>query len=462
MAGFQWDDSGDGRSLTVRDFEKLSLAARAAPFCKGLDKALRLAKLSPASMPTVDVADVESALAWAAAELGPQRLSDEARGLRRGLQLVGFRIVSGSREENGRAVNLKSARLPFPISFIGCVFETPLLLDNCEVDALDLSGSCLRGLQANGLRTAGDVHLRRATILSPASFSGARIGGLFDASDLAAFPAKRFHGEQTVDADHGMLNLSQVVIENELRLERARIWGGLSMRGATVHRSVFMTGAVVASALGVLEKRAYDLVGSDRAKARAKGYELSLFGGIDRRLAREVLHNPKWPKNRTSERGRSRGHAAEPEVHDALADLETLQGAEAVWEDESLALMLGESIRARANAIRADGLTIRGSLHAEHLQANGRIRMKYAEIQGGFRLGGCGLRSADAARTKFDELVKDPVFAAQKSLRALVELRDLSGLAFAEAYGREIYKPQDYALDLRESHITGDLTFDFG
>ncbi len=153
-------------------------------------------------------------------------------------------------------MTLSNARLPFSLRLIGCVIDAPLSLNNCELVTLDVSGSVLAGLDATFLKASGSVRLRRSVVMTPVDFGGARIHGFFDGSDLVIKPFGATPANQGFDGDRGMLNLSQATIDNDIRLERATIWGGLAMRGLKTQRSVFLDEAVLLSPVAVLERLA--------------------------------------------------------------------------------------------------------------------------------------------------------------------------------------------------------------
>ncbi|PVM84747.1 hypothetical protein DDF62_21820 [Caulobacter radicis] len=479
------EPDGSRDLLDYRAFELLSLLARTTLFKdpveagkrpsvedRAADKRLAELKLDEGGIAPVDADVILNTLCWMADCLADPRASPECEPLlRRGLQLVGCRIV---RIGSNAPLDLANLKLPFPVSFIGCVFDVPLMVNESEMISLDLSGSALPGLEARGLRTTGGVHLRRTTVISPVSFSGARIGGIFDASDALITQMQEVPWRQVEDADHGVLNLSKAVIHNEVLLERTRVWGGLSMRGAEAHRSVFLTGAVVASPLAVLEKWAYDVLSEPRVgkikdeavRERLEGFRdrHQRFGAYDKNLAKFELHDPflpthtaKHPKSSDVQRDKPRRDV------EAMVDLECVVGSD--WSDRSLEIILTESLRARTNAIRADGLKIVGNLFAEHLQAHGRVRLKSADISGSVRLSGATLRSGDETRTALLDPIADFLKSLDEPLKTLAVIVELQKIVTLRTWtGHAIDRPakfvaQDYALDMREVLIGGDVSF---
>ena len=481
--------------LGYRAFERLGLLARTALFIRfpglgedatdgeqadnGKEAIGRLITcgLDGRDIPCVRADDIVLAVQRMAAILSaPSDHDQKALFSRHGLQIVGCRIVHrGEPVSDGSEapLNLSNLKLPFPISFIGCVFEMPLMLNESEMISLDLSGSALPGLEARGLKTAGGVHLRRATIISPVSFTGAEIGGMFDASDALITQMRKVPWAQVEDADHGVLNLSKAIIRNEVLLERTRVWGGLSMRGMEAHRSIFMTAAMIASPMAVLEKWTFDLLSGARNEKDEAGVQknplpseledefrrLEEYGGYTEKVAKTLLHAEHLPRTTKEDL-----EARNPEVTEALADLECVIGSD--WSDESLEIMLTESLRARSNAMRADGLKVIGNLSAEHMRAFGRVRLKSAQISGSVRLAGAVLRSGDESRDTLDVIaaqIKQPAGPSPRrvppQLRRVIRVRNRTALAIDHHHK---FVPQDFALDIREAVIEGDISFAAG
>ncbi len=426
------------------------------------------------TMAKVDADDVVAVLDAMALALSEADAKPAPPHYRQGLQIVGCRITRA--KDKAAPLNLSSRRLPFPVSFVGCVFDMPVMVNETEMTSLDLSGSALPGLEARGLRTTGGVHLRRATVISAVSFAGARIGGVFDASDALFNQMGCTPPQQVEDADHGVLNLSKAMIGNEVLLERTRVWGGLSLRGMDAERSVFLTGAMIASPMAVLEKWAFDVLHTHQdARLRdddlqARYTDMLRFGRYSERLGARLLHNPALPGGPDVQ-----NDAPSDEIDDTdpLLRLECVLGDD--WHAPSMEILLTESLRARTNAIRGDGLKIQGNLFAEHLRAYGRARLKSAQIAGSIRLAGAVLRSGDESRHAMDEICKlhdahalrsaklantdgngDPCKLVFEDLGQIVELRRRTALALDP---QPLFVPQDFALDLREAFVDGDVSF---
>lgn len=467
--------------MGLREFEALSLGARIALAIHESERAAvstpgaqrhrnvleahaRTIGLDLKGFRTVYAEDILEALAWAADEVGPDQGQDgsasteQQLAMRSGLQLVGCWIRS--RSEDG--VRLTNARLPFSLRLIGCVIECPVLLAHCELVSLDLSGSALNSLDAGGLRASGSVHLRRTTIRTPVSFAGAHVAGVLNASDAVISPFRSLPKQIAIDPEHGMLNLSKITIQNEVRLERTRIWGGLSLRGASIGRSLHMNRAIVISPLGLLEKWFAETVDDLKFPDMADQSSMKIRT-IDAGLG-QFLH--------TDPHG-----AVDAQIPESRAALEVMWGDPRLWRNIVERTLKQLKPRAILSAIRADGLTIDGSFFARGLIANGRIRIKYARIGGSLRMEGALLRSAARCRRSVDELFtvwaertaqRDAEARArgaagpEVSIEALTledRRRKWNALVESSSFrgGWKIESPE-VALDVRGSELKGDLT----
>ncbi|WP_298127849.1 hypothetical protein [Brevundimonas sp.] len=372
---------GISRGLGARDFEKLSLAARAALLSqvgqepREIDSR-RATKLEASGMisrlqdwPVVYAEDVLKAIAWACDEVGPDQgrtgesETEQQLAMRSGLQLVGVRIVS--RYPNGDGLRLVNGRLPFSLRLIGCVVECPLLLSHCQLTTLDLSGSALRSVDATGLVASGSVHMRRAVVITPVQFSGASIKGVFNASQVIFAPFQHVPHQSAVDLENGMFNLSKSDIDSDVHLDDARIWGGVSLRGARFRRSLHLDRAYLSSPLACFEKWVCESLSPEVAASAPS----RIWAKMDEQLAGRIFDEP------------------------ALSELEVLKGETHRWD--KLVSRTLDRLKARALmcSLRGDGLILGGSLFARGLIANGRVRMKYAQVEGSMRMRGSRIRS---------------------------------------------------------------------
>lgn len=400
------------------------------------------------TLPKLPHTELLQALAIASqeiAELQQGRDVAERLRMRGGLQISGVHIIGDSKTDT---LALANVQLPFSLRLICCVIDVPLSLNNCELVTLDLSGSVLAGLDATFLKASGSVRLRRTVVQTPVDFGGARIHGYFDGSDLVIKPFGPTPRHQGFDGDRGMLNLSQATIDNDIRLERATIWGGLAMRGLQTQRSVFLDEAVILSPVGMLEKLAsYAVEGKVPSSA-----------GNPWKSLRELDDLPTKSKPEVYTSGRQI-------LAKRAADLGTrafIERGRVGWKVSCFIPLLIESLRVRTSSVRADGMVIGGSFFAQSITSHGRLRLKYAQISGGLSLFGSRLRGIEASRRMFDDLIEH----APGGIR-------LDGLAQLEAFRRFTYRrtvsvleslrdrlaygADGYSVDIREAKIGGSV-----
>lgn len=392
-------------------------------------------------LPKVTKKALFDAIAIAAFELrqtstDTKRAPEHAR-MRSGLQLYGVEVLA----DEGGSLDLANAELPFSLRLVCCVIQVPLSLNNLSLVSLDLSGSALVGVDAAFLRARGSVRLRRTYSEAPIDFAGAQVHGYFDASDALLQPFGALPATQAVDGERGMLNLSQASIDNDIRVVRATIWGGLAMRGLKAKRSLFLDDATILSPLAILEAMlAEALRPVKRGKndtAPPPGFSCS----ASQRDAPNIEQSP-W-SSRFTDFAKVPGKLEKewPEK----------------WNEASLHVLLIDSLRLRTSALRADGLHIGGSVFAKGLQAHGRLRLKYGRIEGGLTLTGAVLRSAEALRRPFDENTesrKSAVKALQKYRKFGYDRLVPPDISTVDGIGPGA---DDYALDLREAWLGGAL-----
>ncbi len=413
-------------------------------------------------MPTLTSRELLAALSQAIYEIHRDDLSTRDHdflALRAGLQISGVRIISSDGTTGLTPIRLSNVRLPFSLRLIGCAIEAPLALNNCDLVTLDLSGSAMVGLDATFLKASGSVRLRRSYIIAPADFGGARIHGYFDAADAVMKPLGKCPPAQSFDSDRGMLNLSQATIDNEIRLDRATIWGGLAMRGLTTRRSIFLDEAIILSPLAVLEAMAVRLIKTTGRYPYGKHIHWT------RRLGRlaDVPSLPK-PENYVEKRvGRAREAAAF-----GLDDL--IDSRSPGWKKTALWGLLTDNVRARTSAIRADGCQVAGNFLGTALTCHGRLRLKYANISGTLRLEGSRLRSVEAIRRLFDDISNDFALRIKKESTAdptgdkLTEVAAFRVETYKKTVSTEEFKRDTLAvrsdfffLDIRESTVEGTV-----
>ncbi|GGN35729.1 hypothetical protein FHR83_006226 [Actinoplanes campanulatus] len=127
------------------------------------------------------------------------------------LDLAGARITG--------ALDLTGARIEAPVHLRRCVFERELRLDHAELLSVNLDECALPGIEADGLRVAGDFAGRDMTV-----------GG-----DIWMLPAR-------ID---GTVELDRSVVQGSIYLQRAEVGGGVIIRDATVGKGLRLAGSRV-------------------------------------------------------------------------------------------------------------------------------------------------------------------------------------------------------------------------
>jgi hypothetical protein len=477
QAAFQVEEPhGHPAHLCLYDFETLSLAARAVLAhtpCRGIG----LAEGDPGDLfPVVDTGDLLAVISEAVGYLdltgpfGEQRpprpgdkdISEAAQlrtALRAGLQIVGCRIS----DLDGACPNLGLAnlRIPFSLRFVGCVIDSPIVANHCELQTLDLSGSAVAGLDAASLYARGNVRLRRTTMISPANFGGARVGGVFDATDSVMQPRGNPPRDEAFAAERGMLNLGLANFENDVYLNRARIWGGLNLRGAVIARSLFLNRALIRSPVAILERLGCEVLTPllEKTGRQLKGLEgldidksMSAIEELieDNAKLVEYLHpGPETPALKLRRKAETIGRTDFEDGASGKRGKTRFQPA--------LRQLLSDSMRARTSAIRADSLAVEGNIFARNLKTMGRIRLKYARIGAGLHLEGARLRSVAAIGRVLDTFPWIAKEEDPKVHEALLRYHNLRISARTTAKGHDPQKDDDFALDLQEATFGGSV-----
>jgi hypothetical protein len=116
-------------------------------------------------------------------------------------------------------LDLTSSRLETQLRLRHCVFDATLLLDHADLVSLNLDGSTLPGIEAEGIRVAGVLGIRDATV----------------DGDIWLLPA---HVQ-------GMVELDRSTVNGTVHLQRSEIGGGVHLRGTHVTGGLKLSGARV-------------------------------------------------------------------------------------------------------------------------------------------------------------------------------------------------------------------------
>jgi len=423
--------------VRLERFEKLSLAARlktAADDAPGGNdpEATRLAGLIQVNLdgfPEIPADLLVEVVTEMAARLNAPDATAGGAGehlnISRGLHVAGARITGD--------LTLVNLKIPFSLRLRGCVIDGAVILDHSSLRTFDISGCAVRGVYATFVQVGGNVRMRRTASIGPVDFGGAHISGVLDMTDSVISPFAQPPSTSAFAGDRGVLNLSLTNVENEFRANRMRVYGGMAMKGAIIHRSMFMERASLHAPIATVEKMACQELDRIPGQTVSPGVRAALDSMRSDLEIAALLHDD--PHMRSAETYGMPGYASAPLRQTVLYRL------------------LAESTRARNSALRADGAKIYGSVFARGLVSAGRLRIKYATITGGLHLGGATLRShaeSEQALASLQASSRDPT-------QSFVTLARESK---ARAEMHEKGEGDHFALDIRDTRIGGDLNFD--
>jgi hypothetical protein len=167
-------------------------------------------------------------------------LTGEARNVVRAEFLAGL-LLDGPAAAGGRIarvdltgahisgrLDLTGARIGTPLRLRRCVFAEPVLLDHADLVSLELDGSVLPGVEAQGVRVASGITMRDARITGAVRLPQAQVNG-------------------TVELDRstitGALLLRQAVVGGSLHLRGIRVEGGIRLPGVRVGSDLSLSDA---------------------------------------------------------------------------------------------------------------------------------------------------------------------------------------------------------------------------
>lgn len=433
----------------LKNFETLSLAARAnlldfekedcAPsWASNWDKMQRFRG-----------EDIAEAIYLAAQALGP----DHHRS-RLGLQLVGAQIDGN--------IDLTNMDIPFSVRLIGCAIHGYVRVSRATLPTLDLSGSAFKGLYGTFLRANGSVRLRRVLSSGAIDFGGLQVIDVFDACDALVLPLELQPEADAFAGERGAFNLSLAAVGNELRLKRARIYGGLTMKSCRVERSIFLDDAILRAPIAYLEHVGFNYFRKAEIDVECLPLTVRTAARAEVKLAKEIHGDPHEPGiegEEVCERNwRVKFETIEP--------FELAKTSSAMLRDQGKGLLsrfLAESNSARVSCFRFDGLHVKGSVFARSIKASGRIHGKYAKVDGGVHLDGARLRSPRDVEDGLEEigakLKPEGAVRGRALIRFANRLKKVLDDTLEHAKKLEwVEGRDDCALDLRNAHIGGDLS----
>jgi hypothetical protein len=286
--------------------------------------------------------------------------------------LVNYRgiSISGARIEG--ILDLSWANIPFPLQIVKCAFGQTVNLRASRLRALNLTGTHVKDLLADGLKVENDVFLHQGfKAEGEVRLAGASVGGTLGCD-----------GGQSVNPNGDALNFDGARIKNGVFLRGFRAEGGVRFTGAIIDGdlectagrfvnatsngfALFANKAQVNGSINLKEVEAHGIVsfsyatiGAEFACTAAK-----LFGSNGSALIADGVKIE-------GQVSLDKGFMAEGEVRFGGASVGSNLGCEA-----------GQFSNAGATAFYADGATIKGAVALRHgFKATGAVNLTRASI----------------------------------------------------------------------------------
>lgn len=378
-------------------------------------------------------------------------------------------------------LDLSNLKIPGSIRLVGCWIKGGLILDRTELVTLELSGSVIeKGVSGMYLTTHGAIRLRRTVSMGPIDLGGLTSAGTADFTDCIFYPENSPSDRASHVLDRGILNLAQAKLNKDLRFERARIYGGINMRGAYVGGMLHMNDALLRSAMAHFEFLVAKVV--EHLESHNRGTVNQLPGPVQSSLNASVriaehLH-PKDAKLDKRYHGEFSSYKRRRKWEILGGEINSKLNLKA---DDSLQVrLLLETKRTAESALRAEQATIDGPIYARGMRVCGRLRMKRLTTSGTVSFNGSRLRGSTDVRIGLTAL--ETSFDHAMGRRKLKKTSNLGkrarGVRFAfdaindqydfhqgatpdadhEKYGDGDVKPhREYVLDLENAVIGGPL-----
>ncbi len=312
--------------------------------------------------------------------------------------------IRGARIEG--PLDFEGARLLHRLSLIRCAIPEGILLTDARARRIDLSGSYIRGLHADGLAVEGDLVLSGLICAGEVRLLGARIGG-----NLECTGARLENPNGNALSADGMTVEGGVFLDEgfhatgEVRLPRTRILGELRCRGARLENpnenALSAAGMTVEG--NVFLDEGFHAIGAVRLRgARIQG-QLSCRGAR--------LENPNGDAlvaNRMTVGG---SVFLDREFHATGAV--RLPGARIQGQLSCRGARLENP---NGDALVADRMTVGGSVFLDRgFHATGAVRLAGARVGGRLSCTGARLENSNGNALNADEMtVEGSVFLGQK------------------------------------------------
>jgi hypothetical protein len=273
-------------------------------------------------------------------------------------------------------LDLFAASVPFPLWFNSCSFDSDLNLRCAEIPVLNLQGTWVPSISADGIRVKHNVFLRNGFCASgQVRLLGARIGGTLDCD------GSRMDNPRRLDVSSSGISLNA---------DGAIIEGAVFLRGLTFVGEARLVGAQIG---GYLDCTNSSFTNPLTNKARTAGTALNLQGA---RIAGQVFLRDNF---------RADGAV-------------TLTGSEIGGDLDCSLANIGHSIN--GIALMADRASVGGSIFlAQGFRAEGEVRFLGAEV-------GCDLHcdGGEFTKPRIEKKIPHSISGHSAVIKGNVLLRD--------------------------------------
>ncbi|MFZ0889372.1 MAG: hypothetical protein WA005_13040 [Candidatus Binataceae bacterium] len=322
----------------------------------------------------VDFSEGKSADLSQAASWGPER-TIRARVLRD--------LVTG---EGGypaaKEIVVKAAKIPdaldlhfqdirVPITLMECSIEGAIELTNTSIHSLNLTGSCIAGLLAHGLRVKYDLLFDRITVKGAVKLSCAHVAGVFTCAQA-----------RLVNPGSIALDASASTFAGGVFLRGSQVWGEVLFVVAKIDNSLNADGAVLdngdgraLSADGIIIKHGAYLRNDFRSRGEVRFFSAQIGGDLDCTSAK--LENPK--KGALLSDGAKITGCMSFRQASIIGYLQLTQSHVGANLECGGATLENPS----GNTFCADGIRVGGNVNfIERFRSNGTVRLLHARVDG--------------------------------------------------------------------------------
>lgn len=350
-------------------------------------------------------------------------------------------------------IDLSNLNVDFSIRLIGCHIIGAVIMDRTQLKTLDLSGSVLeRGMSASGIRIAGAFRARRTVSHSAVDLGGMQCEGIIDLSDTIFFPKCEPSRSTSHVAQRGILNMAFATVRTGVRLERARIYGGINLRQLSTGGILNLSDSLLRCSTAHIEMMATKLYTDDLDEdvdpelLSATEMTASAPSMIARFMHAKKYEDPNDPHLKTDiEREILYGTNS----YDSMLDI-----------PNSLQVrLIAEHQRGADTAIMLESAEIGGPIFARGARICGRVRMKRLHVKGGLMFQGARLRSPRSIRHGNGDL-REKLRGLSEKTKAINNVLKLYGQfekILSDPAGSD---RKEFLIDLKGATVLGAIHFD--